>query len=88
MPLNKDQLERHLGKEKEVVSEREEKMLEADKLLRPAKEVVVVAARIAWPEYQKYHAYYLCQPNRTFQQVEYFGLLLRGPDPGDRTQNH
>jgi hypothetical protein len=73
-----------LNKEKEVVSEREEfllrelqKMLEADKLLRPAKEVVVVAARIAWPDYQKFHAY-IHRPNRTFQPVKYLAFYSEG----------
>jgi hypothetical protein len=69
-----------LGREKEVVSEREEfllrelqKMLDADKLLRPAKEIVVVAARIAWPIYLEYHAY-ICEANRSFQQVKYLAF--------------
>jgi hypothetical protein len=73
-----------LSKEKEVVSEREEfllrelqKMLEADHLLRPAKEVVVVAARLAWPEYQMYHAY-VCQADRSFQQVKYLAFYSDG----------
>lgn len=71
-------------KENEVISEREEfllrelqKMLEADELLRPAKEVVVVAARRAWPEYLQLHAY-ICQPNRTFQQVKYLAFYSEG----------
>ncbi len=32
-------------------------------------DVVVVAARVAYPEYLRYAAY-VCQPNRTFQAVE------------------
>jgi hypothetical protein len=73
-----------LSKEKEVVSEREEfllrelqKMLEADKLLRPAKEVVVAAARLAWPEYQRFHAY-VHAANRTIQQVKYIAFYSDG----------
>jgi hypothetical protein len=73
-----------LTKEKEVVSEREEfllrelqKMLEADKLLHPAKEVVVVAARIAWPEYQKLHAY-IHAADRTMQPVKYLAFYSQG----------
>lgn len=64
----------------EVVSEREEfllrelqKMFEADGLLGPAKEVVVVAARLAWPEYGRIHAY-ICQPDRSFQRVKYLAF--------------
>ncbi len=59
----------------EVVSEREEfllrelqNMLETETLLGSDKDVVVVPARNAWPEYQKYHAY-ICQPHRRFRQV-------------------
>lgn len=70
--------------EKEVVSEREEfllrelqKMFEAEGLLAPAKDVVVVAARIAWPEYQKFHVY-VCQSNRAFRPVEYLAFYAEG----------
>lgn len=58
-----------------VVSEREafllrelQKMLMAEALIGSANDVVVVPARHAWPEYQKYHAY-VCQPDRPFQPV-------------------
>ena len=68
----------------EVVSEREafllrelQKMLAEEGLLANANDVVVVAARSAWPEYQKLHAY-VCQPNRTFQQVTRLGFYSKG----------
>jgi hypothetical protein len=35
------------------------------------------AARIAWPEYNTYHAY-VCQPNRAFQQVTRIGFYSKG----------
>jgi len=64
-----------LADDAEVVSEREafllrelQKMLMAENLIGSANDVVVVPARHAWPEYQKYHAY-ICQPDRPFQQV-------------------
>jgi len=41
------------------------------------KDVVVVAARLAWPEYLKLHAY-VCQPNRAFQQVKYRAFYSEG----------
>jgi hypothetical protein len=44
-------------------------MLMAENLVGTANDVVVVPARNAWPEYEKYHAY-VCQPDRRFQQVE------------------
>jgi hypothetical protein len=64
-----------LGDDAEVVSEREafllrelQKMLMAENLIGTANDVVVVPARHAWPEYQKYHAY-ICQADRPFQRV-------------------
>lgn len=64
-----------LSDDAEVVSEREafllrelQRMLMAENLIGTANDVVVVPARHAWPEYQKYHAY-ICQPDRPFQQV-------------------
>ena len=65
---------------KEVVSEREafllrelQSMLEAEGLLANPNDVVVVAARSAWDEYNEIHAY-VCQPKRSFQQVSVCGL--------------
>ena len=59
----------------EVVSEREafllrelQNMLMTEKLIGSANDVVVVPARNAWPEYEKFHAY-ICQPDRPFQLV-------------------
>lgn len=69
---------------KEVVSEREafllrelQAMLEAEGLLANPNDVVVVAARSAWQEYNDTHAY-ICQPNRSFQQVSRIGFYSRG----------
>lgn len=60
----------------EVVSEREafllrelQNMLMAENLIGSANDVVVVPARNAWPEYEKYHAY-VCQADRPFQPVD------------------
>lgn len=68
----------------EVVSEREafllrelQNMLGAEGLLASANDVVVVAARNAWPEYNDIHAY-ICQPNRSFQQVSRVGFYSKG----------
>lgn len=68
----------------EVVSEREafilrqyQKMLEESFLLENPNDIVIVAARSAWPEYNKLHAY-ICQPNRSFQQVTRLGFYSKG----------
>jgi len=68
----------------EVVSEREayllrelQNMLSAEGLLANSNDVVVVAARSAWPEYNEFHAY-ICQPNRPFQQVSRIGFYSKG----------
>ena len=68
----------------EVVSEREafllrelQAMLEAENLLSNPNDTVVVAARSAWHEYQEIQAY-LCQVNRSFQQVSRLGFYSRG----------
>jgi len=60
----------------EVVSEREafllrelQTMLAAEGLVGSADDVVVVAARHAWPEYNRCHAY-ICQPKRSFRPVK------------------
>lgn len=73
-----------LGDRKEVVSEREafllrelQAMLEAEGLLANPNDVVVVAARSAWLEYNDLHAY-VCQPNRSFQHVTRLGFYSKG----------
>lgn len=73
-----------IGAKYEVVSEREafllrelQSMLGAENLLANANDVAVVAARSAWPEYNELHAY-VCQPNRSFQQVTRLGFYSKG----------
>lgn len=68
----------------EVVSEREAFLLRAlltmlaeEELMANANDVVIVAARKAWPEYNELHAY-VCQPNRPFQQVSRLGFYSKG----------
>lgn len=68
----------------EVVSEREafllrelQNMLTAEGLIASAKDVVVVAARHAWPEYNEISAY-VCQPDRPFQQVSRIAFYSKG----------
>lgn len=68
----------------EVVSEREafllrqlQAMLESEGLLRDKNDVVIVAARVAWPEYNEFHAY-VCQPGRKFRQVDRMGFYSHG----------
>lgn len=68
----------------EVVSEREEfllrelqAMLQNEGLVANQNDVVVVAARSAWPEYEKYHAY-VCQPDRPFRPVERIAFYSDG----------
>ncbi|WP_197440446.1 hypothetical protein [Polystyrenella longa] len=68
----------------DVVSEREafllrelQKMLEAENLLGSPFDVVVVAARNAWPEYREIHAY-VCQAGRSIQQVDRIGFYYGG----------
>ncbi len=73
-----------LGDPHEVVSEREafllrelQAMFEAEGLLANPDDVVIVAARNAWPEYNKYSAY-ICQLNRGFRPVSRIGFYSRG----------
>lgn len=68
----------------EVVSDREtfllrelQNMLNAESLLASENDVVVVAARNAWPEYNQIHAY-VCQPNRPFQRVQRLAFFSKG----------
>jgi hypothetical protein len=73
-----------LRDEKDVISEREQfllrefqKLLADTNLLEPEKNVVVIAARIAWDSYQKYLAY-LCQPDRPLGQAKYLAFYAKG----------
>lgn len=68
----------------EVVSEREafllrelQLMLVAEHLVASAKDTVVVPARHAWQEYQRFSAY-ICQPNRAFQDVRFVAFYSGG----------
>lgn len=68
-------IEELLADQAEVISEREafllrelQGMLAEEKLVGSQKDVLVVPARNAWPEYLEYQAY-ACQPNRPFQPV-------------------
>lgn len=60
----------------ELASEREtfllrefQALLESEGLLAPEEDTLVVAARHAWPEYERAHAY-LCQEERSFRPVQ------------------
>jgi hypothetical protein len=73
-----------LGDKYEVTSEREafllrelQSMLAAEEVLASDNDVLVVAARDAWPEYNKVHAY-VCQPNRPFQRVSRMAFYSKG----------
>ena len=72
-----------LGDPKEVVSEREafllrelQLMLESQGLTEDFEDMVIVAARNAWREYQETHAD-ICQPSRSFRRVSRFGFDVR-----------
>jgi hypothetical protein len=74
-----------LKDEREVISEREafllrelQAMFEEEGLIGLAKDdVLVVAARHAWPEYQRFHAY-VCQPKRHFRPVQRIAFYSLG----------
>lgn len=73
-----------LGDKYEVTSEREayllrelQNMLAAEGLLTSDNDVVVVAARNAWPEYNQIYAY-VCQANRPFQNVSRVAFYSKG----------
>lgn len=73
-------IEELLSDPHEVVSEREafllrelQAMLLREQLIGATNDVVVVAAREAWPEYLKYHAY-ICQPERSFQKSQWIAF--------------
>lgn len=77
-------IEEELSSRQEVISEREAFLLRElqslfvrEKLLPSDSEVVVVAARDAWPEYERYHAY-VCQADRSFQAVRNMGFYASG----------
>lgn len=77
-------IEELLNDPKEVISEREafllrelQTMLIEEELLGSSKDTVVVAARHAWSEYQRFHAY-VCQPGRPFQPVQYLAFYATG----------
>lgn len=68
----------------EVISEREayllrelQRMLVDEELVGFAKDTVIVAARQAWSDYERVHAY-ICQPERPFQAVQYLGFYGGG----------
>lgn len=44
-------------------------------LVASSSEVLIVAARSAWPEYEKYSAY-VCQPDRPFKNVQHMGFYF------------
>ncbi len=52
-------------------------MLLNEKLIASENNVVIVAARGAWPMYKEYHAY-ICQPERSFQRVHRMGFYADG----------
>ena len=65
---------------KDVISEREafllrelQIMLDDEGLIRSEKDVVVIPAKHAWPEYLEFSAY-ACQPNRPFRCVQYLAF--------------
>ena len=73
-----------LDDSQEVVSEREafllrelQAMFEAEGLLANPNDVVIVAARRAWQEYNDSYAY-VCQPTRSFQSVSRVGFYSKG----------
>lgn len=73
-----------LGDPQEVISEREafllrelQVMLARENLMPSTKDVLVVAARQAWPEYNEYSAY-VCQPARRFQAVHRIAFYTGG----------
>lgn len=73
-----------LKDDSEVVSERDtfllkqlQIMMREESLLESDKEILVVAANRAWPEYNKIQAY-VCQPGRSFQDVNYIAFYCDG----------
>lgn len=68
----------------EVISEREifllrelQIMLEKENLLKSPHDTVIVAAKKAWSDYKDFGAY-ICQPNRSFRNVERIGFYANG----------
>ncbi len=73
-----------LADPREVTSEREsfllrelQAMMNAEELVRSTKDVLVIAARAAWPEYERFGAY-VCQPNRAFRNVSRLAFYTAG----------
>lgn len=73
-----------LADTQESISEREvfllrelQAMFRNDGLIAAEGDVVIVAARSAWPEYLKHHVY-VCQPMRSFQAVSRMGFYSEG----------
>jgi hypothetical protein len=73
-----------LADKNEVISEREgfllrelQSMLLKERLVGSGDAVLVVPARNAWPEYQRFHAY-VCQPDRTFKPVKQVAFYADG----------
>lgn len=68
----------------EVISEREafllrelQAMLQTEHLVTPAKDVLVIAARTAWPEYERFGVY-ACQASRRFQAASRLAFYCDG----------
>jgi hypothetical protein len=81
--LNKS-IEDILKDEKDVISEREEfllrefqKLMADEHLLEPEKNVVVIAARVAWDTYTKISAY-VCAPERPLGHAKYIAFYAKG----------
>lgn len=77
-------IEGMLEDRREVFAEREvfllrelQNMLAVENLLASDKDVVIVPARHAWPEYQQYHAY-VCQADRKFRQTKRMAFYCHG----------
>ncbi|HVS31888.1 MAG TPA: hypothetical protein VMS98_10560 [Thermoanaerobaculia bacterium] len=67
-----------------AISEREafllrelQKTLAEENLLLTQRDVLIIPARRAWPMYQRWAAY-VCQPNRSFQDIQYVGFYTDG----------
>jgi hypothetical protein len=68
---------RELVSEKEALLRELQALFEEDNLLGDPRQVVVVPARDAYPEYLEYGAY-VCQPRRSFRPVERMAFYCRG----------
>lgn len=52
-------------------------MFRRERLMEASKDTVVVAARIAWGQYQRYSVY-ICQSGRAFEPVTYMAFYTDG----------